>query len=302
MSQHADSIYVAILVHADIDDIWRYTQTPQLHEQWDLRFTTISYLPRPDETQPQRFLYSTRIGFGLKIEGEGESIGNQTGPNGQRTSALKFWSSDPKSLIAEGAGYWKYTPTPEGTLFETGYNYSVRFGPLGQLFDRLIFRPLIGWATAWSFDRLRLWIEKGIHPATSLNQSFIYALARLVIAFVWLYHGLIPKLIFNHADELVLFKEAGAPTALIAVVGFIEVALGLGLIIAWRTRWLFALTIGLMLAATLGVALRSPQYLVAAFNPVTLNMLTIALAIIGLLAGLQIPSAGRCRRQKDDSK
>ena len=28
----------------------------------------------------------------------------------------------------------------------------------------------MGWATAWSFDRLRLWLEEGIDPATSAAQ------------------------------------------------------------------------------------------------------------------------------------
>ena len=36
-------IYVEIEMNADIDTVWRYTQEPQLHEQWDLRFTSITY-------------------------------------------------------------------------------------------------------------------------------------------------------------------------------------------------------------------------------------------------------------------
>jgi hypothetical protein len=32
-----------------IYEIWRRTQVPDLHEQWDLRFTTIDYLPRDSE-------------------------------------------------------------------------------------------------------------------------------------------------------------------------------------------------------------------------------------------------------------
>ncbi|WP_147944595.1 hypothetical protein [Microbispora sp. CSR-4] len=35
----------------------------------------------------------------------------------------------------------------------------------------LVFRPLIGWATAWSFDRLRLWLETGQTPERSLWQA-----------------------------------------------------------------------------------------------------------------------------------
>src|SRR5277367_4423223 len=170
MAGQTKSIYVEIAIGGPLDRVWQLTQTPDLHEKWDLRFTEIRYLPRPDVAQPQRFLYATRIGFGLRIGGKGESVGNCEGLAGERSSALKFWSEDPKSLIREGSGYWKYIPSGENgctVRFLTGYDYEVRFGTVGHLVDRTLFRPLLGWATAWSFDRLRLWIEKGIDPAAS---------------------------------------------------------------------------------------------------------------------------------------
>ena len=74
---HEPGIYVEILICVGVDEIWRRTQVPDLHEQWDLRFTTIDYLPKHSEAEPQKFLYSTRIGFGLKINGEGESTGTR---------------------------------------------------------------------------------------------------------------------------------------------------------------------------------------------------------------------------------
>jgi len=169
-------IYVEILICADADEIWRRTQIPDLHERWDLRFTAIEYLPRRSEDEPQRFVYSTRIGFGLSIEGEGESTGTREDATGARTSALKFWSSDAKSLIEEGSGYWQYLPIIDGVRFLTWYDYRARFGHVGRLVDRLLFRRLIGWATAWSFDRLRLWIDRGIPPETSMRMTLIHAL------------------------------------------------------------------------------------------------------------------------------
>jgi hypothetical protein len=45
------SIYVEILVRAPMDAIWQCTQTPALHERWDLRFSRIEYLPRSSETE-----------------------------------------------------------------------------------------------------------------------------------------------------------------------------------------------------------------------------------------------------------
>ena len=133
-------------------------------------FTTIDYLPRDSEAEPQKFLYSTRIGFGLKFNGEGESTGTREDVTGVRTSALSFWSSDPKSLIKDGSGYWRYHATASGSRFLTWYDYRTRFGTVGQAIDRFVFRPLIGWATAWSFDRLRLWLETGLTPEESLRR------------------------------------------------------------------------------------------------------------------------------------
>ena len=93
-----------------MDALWNATQSPEGHERWDLRFSEISYIPRAAETEPQRFLYATRIGFGMRITGAGESVGTAE-RNGDRTSALRFWSDDRKSLIRKGSGYWRYAPT-----------------------------------------------------------------------------------------------------------------------------------------------------------------------------------------------
>lgn len=150
-------------MRAPLEELWRRTQDPSEHSRWDLRFTDIEYLPRA-EGRPQRFLYRTRIGFGLAIEGEGETVGERPPGESGGSSALRFWSDDPRSLIREGSGYWRYQPRDDGILFLTRYDYRVRFGAPGRLLDQVLFRPLIGWATAWSFDRLRLWIERGVEP------------------------------------------------------------------------------------------------------------------------------------------
>jgi uncharacterized membrane protein YphA (DoxX/SURF4 family) len=299
-------IYVEIHIRAAMDEVWRLSQQPDLHQRWDLRFTDIQYLPRPNESQPQRFLYATRLGFGLKIAGEGETVGHRSGPNGQYTSALKFWSSDPKSLIREGAGYWQYIPAQDYVRFITGYHYQTRFGVLGRSFDALIFRPLLGWATAWSFDRLRLWLEQGFAPEISLQRALIHAVSRLTIAFVWLYHGLVPKLIYQSADELAMLVDSGIPpdvaSLALNLIGWGEVGLGLLFLLAWRVRRLFWFNIGVMLLATLGVAVNSPRFLMAAFNPITLNVLMLALSVSGYLSSANLPSARNCLRHKPEVK
>src|SRR5262245_28947007 len=273
MKVSKQGVYVEVFIRGSIDDLWRKTQTPALHKRWDLRFSDIEYLPHTDESQPQQFRYVTRIGFGLQICGEGETIGNHDDKNGTRISALKFWSDDPKSLIQKGSGYWKYIPGQGGVRFLTWYDYQTRFGLIGKLFDKIVFRRLMTWATAWSFDRLRLWIEKSIDPAAALQSSVIHAIARIMIAFIWFYHGLIPKLIFLSKDELALLMNTGlgsdAAVVSVRLIGLGELALGLAMLVGWHWRWLFLVNIGLLCVATLGVIVTSPEYLVAAFSPLT---------------------------------
>jgi uncharacterized membrane protein YphA (DoxX/SURF4 family) len=297
------SIYVEILIRGSMDDLWQKTQEPKPHERWDLRFSQIDYLPRLP-AEPQKFLYSTRIGAGLRISGEGESTGERDDSSGQRTSALKFWSKDPKSLIEVGSGYWQYTPCENGIRFLTSYDYRTRFGALGKIADHLVFRPLIGWATAWSFDRLRLWIEKGVPPEASRNSAAVYFLTRITIALVFFYHGLVPKLWFRSPDELDMLRNLGVASfaLLTAVAGWIEIGFALLLIILWRARWPLRITIVGMIAATASVAVGSPSYFHKAFDPLTLNLSVAVLAACGLVVAENVPTASRCHREPPRSE
>jgi len=296
----AAPIYVEIRIRGDMETLWERTQNPDLHRRWDLRFTEIEYLPRPDPAEPQRFLYATRIGFGLRIEGRGESVGEQLGEQG-RTSSLRFWSDDSKSLILEGSGYWKYLPTADGIRFFTGYNYRTRFGLPGRVLD-FVFRPLIGWATAWSFDCLRLWIERGMPPELSVERSITHAACRATLAAVWLYQGIVPKLLFGETSgELDTIRAAGmfagSERTVLIVAGIVEVLIGLSLLVWWRARWLLLAVIVMLVLLGVAAAFAEPALLTGQFNPATLNLSMIALAAVGWWTSRDLPSAARCLRR-----
>lgn len=294
------SLHIEILVRAPMAALWEHTQRPDLHERWDLRFSSIEHLPRPDEWAPQRFLYTTRIGFGLSIAGEGESVGERDLPDGSRSSALRFWSEAPLSIIREGSGYWKYVPAGDGVTFLTRYDYETRFGWAGTFIDRAVFRPLLGWATAWSFDRLRLWLETGLTPEQARRNALVHAAARVSLAAVFIYHGLVPKLLARHPSEIAMLDDAGVPASLAAPllvgVGLAEVLFGVALLAAWLHRWPMVACLAAMAVATVSVALHSPATFVAAFNPFSLNLLVATLATVDLIVLDGVPSARRCRR------
>ncbi|MFI9504491.1 hypothetical protein [Nocardia sp. NPDC052566] len=174
-----NKLYIEAVIDADMDLLWERTQHPAEHRRWDLRFTDIDYLPEIPG-KPTHFRYATRAIPFRPIAGTGISAGDRDRPDGSRTSALRFSSTDPLSIIEDGSGYWRYVPTPSGIRFYTGYDYTVRWGRLGPVADR-IFRPLMGWATAWSFDRLRLWCERDITPRRSLMYAVLEYLTRAIV-------------------------------------------------------------------------------------------------------------------------
>ncbi|MBA2717752.1 MAG: DoxX-like family protein [Chloroflexi bacterium] len=296
---------MAIFVETDLacgpDDLWQRAADPVQHERWDLRFTGIAYAAPPAAGDPQRFDYTTRLAFGIAIRGQGETIAERDRPDGSRVSALRFWSGDRLSLIREGRGYWLLSPTAEGVRFRTIYDYDTRFGALGRLIDRIAFRPLIGWATAWSFDRLRLWLERGIDPGTSARLALVHGLARVGIAAIFAWHGLVPKLLGPDVIERRMMADAGFATdaAVRALMGLgvAELVMAVALLLTWHRAGLALVALGFSVVATTLVAATSPAVLGAAFTPVTLNLGLGLLAAIDLLTLDGIPSAGRCRRR-----
>ena len=276
-----------------MDALWGATQDPVRHQRWDVRFGEIEYLPRVDG-EPQQFRYATTVAPGLTIAGTGESLGDRDRSDGSRWSGLKFWANDWRSLIDAGAGYWRYVPTEDGIRFLTRYDYRPRWGRAGEFLDRVLFRPLFGWATAWSFDRLRLWLEDGTPPEHSRNQAIAHAAAAAGVAGVWVYHGLVPKLWKVDADELTFWTVIGAGTgvarAAVRATGLAEIAYGVATVRRSHRRWPFVLTLAAMPALAIGAGVTDRRLLTRAFNPVSLNFATSALAVVALATRSGLPS------------
>ncbi len=292
-----EELYIETWIDADLESLWEATQEPDEHERWDLRFSDIAYAPRPDESEPQQFTYETRIGFGLGVAGHGESMGDRA-DDGTRTSALRFWSDEPISLIEEGTGYWKYIPEDGGVRFLTGYNYTTRWGKLGRLFDRLVFRPLMVWATAWSFDRLRMWLEDDVSPEASRRQAISHTIARVGLGIVLVYQGLVPKLLGPHPTERALAGEI-LPQALpldasLFALGVVEVFVGLAVLTLWHRRSVLVLAGALAVPVTAGGLLARPSLLAHPLSPALLGVTMLALAAVGYVTATGLPSARRC--------
>ena len=115
--------------------------------------------------------------------------------------------------------------------------------------------------------------------------SAAYSLSRLGIAFIWIYHGLVPKLIFQHATELELVSKgpvihSAETTVLIA--GAIEVVLGCLVLVFWRHKWPAQISVVGFSLLLMGAIFISPAHATHAFNPVTLTVSAILFALINL--------------------
>ena len=169
-------VYVEICIRASMDRVWMLSQDPALHPRWDLRFSRIVPVAG-DGQDPVHFQYEFRLPFHT-IRGTGTSLGHRSRDDGQATSVLKFDTSDVLSPIGAGSGYWRYIPSEDGLRFVTGYNYRPGMGPVGEALDARVFRPVLGWATALSFDRLRLWAESHVDPRDSRTRWILDAAGR----------------------------------------------------------------------------------------------------------------------------
>ena len=168
-------LYIETTIRAPLARVWAGTRDPDLHQRWDLRFSRIEQYG-PDG----RFRYATTVLPGLTVAGTGTTAGERYRPGATATSTLRFGSGHRLSPIRHGTGFWRYLPVSGGVRFVTGYDYVPGWGRYGHIAD-LALRPLLGWATAWSFDRLRLWLERGRSPRRSRNQALAEAVVRLAV-------------------------------------------------------------------------------------------------------------------------
>jgi len=152
-------VHVSVRLAAPRAQVWAVTQDPLFHPEWDHRFSRIIMLGDEIRTGT-RMRYEKQL-LGLTIQGFGRYKLHRP----ERQSTFEFWSDDPRSLIRRGVGLWRYTDAAGGTLFTTSYTYEVRWGVLGRLLDRGLFRRLFQQETERSFARLaRLRFAAGASP------------------------------------------------------------------------------------------------------------------------------------------
>ena len=125
-------------------------------------------------------------------------------------------------------------------------------------------------------------------------------IARFIISFSWLYHGIFPKLIHIAPLEKVMTASLGLSNELSYLVtksaGVGEVIFGVLFFVFYRNKVIVFLNI-IGLTGLLGfVAFMQPHLLIEAFNPVTTNIALIGFSFI-LLLELKNESKNEIKRE-----
>lgn len=109
-------------------------------------------------------------------------------------------------------------------------------------------------------------------------------IARYIISFSWLYHGIFPKLIHIAPLEKLLTGSFGFSDDISYWItksaGVGEVIFGILLFVFYRSKHLILLNIFALIGLLLFVAFLQPQLLIEAFNPVTTNLPLIGLSLV----------------------
>ena len=116
-------------------------------------------------------------------------------------------------------------------------------------------------------------------------------LARLGLSFLFIYQGLVPKLIFLDKTELyinqqhlelLLIQNLLTPELMAQLAGISEILLGILIIIFPRKNWPVWLAFIALAVLLLDIMVVVPELLSGAFNPVISNIVGMLLAWIAL--------------------
>ncbi len=108
-------------------------------------------------------------------------------------------------------------------------------------------------------------------------------LCRYTISFIFFYHGLVPKIVFLSPVEqqLVNAHFPNQSTALISVIGGIsEIILALCIIRYKRSLIPILIAAATLILLLIDVMVVMPELLIAAFNPVSINVTTLVLCYL----------------------
>jgi len=126
-----------------------------------------------------------------------------------------------------------------------------------------------------------------------------YTITRWALGAIWLYHGLVPKLIFRSPQEVMMnerFLPFWSENAALNLSGAFEVIYAVLLLVFFRNKYLVIPTIIFGTLATVALLVFFPSWFTAAFNPFSINLGIVVLAWLNLVTHPGTNSGGPSRR------
>lgn len=118
--------------------------------------------------------------------------------------------------------------------------------------------------------------------------------ARVALGLMFIYQGLVPKILVVSATEIGLVEASGLGLPgdwVVAVAGVGEIMLGLMILLRLFALWPVYLAAAALVGLTLYVAAVMPGLLVEAFNPVSLNALAGVLCYVVICVERRVSAA-----------
>ena len=118
--------------------------------------------------------------------------------------------------------------------------------------------------------------------------AHVSLVSRILLGFLFIYHGLVPKILWLSEVEVHLVSVSGVdvPARILSpLAGVFEILLGIAILLM-RKSYLPVYIAGFaLIGLLLFVGIASPSYLAEAFNPVTTNLLGLGFCYLILWVG-----------------
>jgi uncharacterized protein YbjT (DUF2867 family) len=110
--------------------------------------------------------------------------------------------------------------------------------------------------------------------------DWLLPILRISIALVWIVTAIVSAFVYPVADSYELLARTGIPEALRPLMLYgasaFDMALGLGILLLGRRRWLWLAQLGLIGFYTVVIAFKLPEFLVHPYGPLTKNLPMLA--------------------------
>ncbi|WP_051541157.1 DoxX-like family protein [Caldalkalibacillus mannanilyticus] len=129
--------------------------------------------------------------------------------------------------------------------------------------------------------------DEGRAPDLVLLLWIIYMVCKTALGIVWIWEGLVPKILFPSVEEIEMVARTRLawwdPASFIPFLGVWEVALGLLLLMGIRPRIMASLSLGLLLFFTLVLPFYEPSLLYHPYGAITKNLGLLSCSFVVIL-------------------